>query len=332
MDFASETEEAIKRIYNAVKKQNGNEDEILKLIFHLPCITTTYLPYDFSASSHSTLTKSYDEDEVPVNSLFMFLAKWLTDRLKDIFLLSSRDDAYNEPVNKLCGLSEGQIAKACEFYESLEILGGCQYAGERFSTVLHNVMNYLLQHHMKYTTNALTDIADLEKNFTSLFADVKVLTLDVNKILFFCGKLNIVQQANYISEAILEKLSIELLSLVDALKEDLIKTGASNSSVTSSSHSNIFSASDTKELSGDLYFKLYELATISRIIGLYLDLEDELHSSKFTNLLKMKCQVEGSKKSSMKQKNQLPDLLRSSHQSTLVRSSQIYGIWNWQVV
>ncbi|XP_039252146.2 uncharacterized protein KIAA0825-like [Styela clava] len=309
---------------NAIKDSLKIEHEILQLISQLPIITSNYLPRDLSLSAQKDDESGSSEEDF----IFKKIAKWAIEQLK--YHLDNVDNNIQHEKYK------GQIMKVCQFVEILNFLGGCDYAKEKFSNVLSKKCDVILQNNMEYIQEVSKNILQVEENFTHLVADTKHLALNSVLTLFLCEgiHLNCNEQFNLISDPILEKLSVELLTLVDSLKDSIFKqlsVPTIRSSIGGSSHINLFTAL-AETIGEDTCFKRQELVSLANIVNAFLNLETTLRRSEYTILWKSKSKDEGMRRSALKQRSQLPDLLRSSQESSWVRSSQIYGNWNWQEI
>lgn len=296
----AEIHDALEKITAASRNQPGNQEEILKLLKQIPMLSKSILPIVYNSQPTSI-------PHTNVLKLFQYISKHLVNELKQ--LVQGTVTNIDRPK------------RTCICLENLTLLAGNDFAMEKFTEVVSHATSLLIQENLEFVEDPVDNLPRVAESLVSLIQNIKPFAIDMHKALFLCDVWNMtgVEQRNCISNVILEKLSTELLTVVDALKEFAMKT--------SSGKVQNFLQVDSNPL--ETCMSTANLLALGMVLNAFNDLERNLHGSIASKVLKLKNSSDKFKKSSLK--HRLPDILRSSQEGSWMRSPTLFGEWDWQV-
>ena len=325
---------------DALESQREVEDEIFCILVHVSPFFGHVIPL------HNDISSPYNEKAFKLENRASYVAskqtcsphvKSIIDQLEAFYLKKVKENFPDSGNNEIslhaagARFSNGQLNAICVYLEKLQVLIGHKLAVERFHYVISRHVDMLLRQFSLYEQNPLPNLFKLEKEYIALFAYVKAVIFEVIYVLT-CAKLFTDKsgQLAFIKDVILEKLTIELLTLTCSIKDSLAKSSLSRPKQSKSE--TLSNKQRIKFLSNisfeDVHLTDDMLSNFAAILAEYLTLEKALESSDVLAVLDHK--NSSNKKSVLKQHSlELPDLIKTSQQSSILQSAPRYNKWEW---
>ena len=326
-------------LLKAVKNQENVEQEVFNILIHLSPYIGHLIPLQSDFSSFDDLSLLSEKEEESHDKFHLKHFKYVIEKL-EVYYVSKVKEVFqfNMKLNKDGYFSNSkdfkittfQLGVVCSSISKLQVIIGNKQVEEKFLSIIARCMDFLLQQHDLYDNNAYKNLERLTKQFTSLFLYVKELIKNVIYILT-CAQVfkHRCEKLAFVQETILEKLSIQLLTLSDSVKSSFLKTTIksklSKSNVTTNNKQKEKFQSSSCE---NKYLSSEALVNFATIINEFLSLESFLENLNALNISESK--NSNTRKGVLKHQSlELPDLIKTSHHSSLLYSSSKYRRWDW---
>ena len=336
LDYQDHVDKISLELSEALKSQSKIEDEIFRILVHvspflghvIPLrndITSSYNEKGFKRENRAGFVASKQTCLIHVKSVIDHLEAYYTAKIQDSFCNNHKAECFSDRSH----LSNNELNAVCAYVEKLQVLVGHKHAVDKFQIVISKCIDMLLQQFSLYDQNALANLPKLAKECKSLFANVKAV---IHKLIYVltCSKLfnDKNKQLTLIKEVVLEKLSIQLLSLSESIKTGLAKF-SSRSKLNKPESSNKQKIKFLSNITSDnMHMSMEMLSNFAVILEEYLSLEKILDNSDILAVLNHKNSK--NKKGVLKHHSlELPDLIKTSQHSSRTQSSSRYSKWEW---
>ncbi|XP_009858375.4 uncharacterized protein LOC104265628 [Ciona intestinalis] len=308
--------------------RHENEDEIFQILMAISPQIGELLPLDYETlgeppkSSRSDVKNAHEVQDCMKEIASTLMSKFVT-KLREIF--SSRM-LFESPERNLSLQSEAHVnavQSVSHCMEQLQVLIGDEAAEKKLKVVVSRCMDMLLQKHLSCLPDSETNLKLCTEEFISLAKDVRLLISNVFSILMTSSLVpDHKHQIVIVQDTILEKLSLELLTLADIVKKALDKlqsrvSNGENESPTSSG------------VGFENRVQIADIVTgMAKIVNTYITIEDDIHSSEQLEITHL-CTKLRQKKGVLKRNFDLPDLIQSSQHTAVKNSDNVTAGWDW---
>ena len=332
---------AIKVIHEAMQQNSTCLDEISRILIHLSPQLKGCLPVNSEEAIHDQSnheTQAVTEDILKVkNKSLTNTIQCVADSLANYYAAKIANGLSSMMTSdKFTSKSSGQLLPSnwriiAEHLQKIQFFVGDKRAKEKLNVVLSQQMDYLLQLNLTYHTNTTPDFVLVEADFISVAKHAKVL-IDITVYVLAQSQmfLETIHLVEFIQDSVLEKLTIELLTLTDVLKNSSKKQNVKS----------LFAQDVADERNRDLTTSVTpdvdkmivprdSLNAFSGIINAFIALKDYLSSSEMVHIIG--CTNNSHKKGVLKHHSfDLPDLIQSSqHVNALHKNTFDFHKWHW---
>lgn len=328
-------------LFQAIKNIDSFEEEIFTILALVSSHISHLLPLPYDAFSINDASMHEKKDE-SVSKAHLKHLKYVLDELELFFVskvknsfcidVKSTSKVINASSHNDFQLSDQQLNSVCSNIAKLQVIIGNKQTEEKFCNIVTKCMDSLLQHHDLYDSNAYTNLSRLTQQFLSLFKYTKVLIKHVIYVLT-CAQIckSKGEKLSFLQETILEKLTLQLLTLSGSVKKSFLKLFSKNKSAKNEESSN-----NTLDIQfGGVSLSLEEpfltveaLCNFALVIKQFLSLESWLESFNMLNVDDYKNLK--TKKGVLKHQSlELPDLIKTSHHLSFPQSLSKFTKWSW---
>ena len=320
----------------ALKLQHDVDEEIFTVLMHVSPFLGHLIPlqnelgssYNENAFKQINHARSASKQLTPIRRI--------TDHFENLYVAKVKEEfgdagshSNRDSLDEICKFSEVKLNSICSNLEKLQILVGHKQAVDKFHFIISRHIDMLLQQFSLYDQNALSNFPKVTKEYVSLFVNVKVV---IRKVIYVLTCSNIYKDKSkillFIKDVILEKLSIELLTLSTSIRDSLAKT-ASRPKQKSDGASSKQKIKFLSSIGPDaVHLSVENLSNFAVILHEFLSLEKSLETSDILNILDHKNSK--NKKSVLKPHSlELPDLIKTSQHSPFKHSGSRVSKWEW---
>ncbi|CAK8676914.1 unnamed protein product [Clavelina lepadiformis] len=321
--------------------ESGKEDDIFQILVHLSPQLGHLLPLNYEKPSHSPSiyeasyatnpSESLCEEDHNVQDSFekllLHLGTHYARKVKEMFaVLSTKHNAENI---KMVNTMSNDIHKLCTFLQKVQVVLGRKTTEEKFISIVSREMDLLLQHHLTYVANVLSNFKELKVNILNLTGNARQLISNVILILT-CGYIykEKSEVMTFLQETILEKLSIELFTLAGSITDTLNKISLKQKPEKQDNSNQKNKLKFSSAVATDTYLPVEILSGMAEIINMYLLIENDIEKSDIIAIAQHSSNVMLTK-GVLKHSFELPDLIRSSQKSILQKSVPGVAYWDW---